>query len=685
LLYDVTGNAKDLEESIAAGRQALDLLPIAVFRKSELLNQLSSSLRDRYLRTGDLSDLESAIKLSRQALAAAPQTPGGRAIHLLSLGIGLRMRYEQHEEGVDLAEAIKLLEEALASTSGSARERGEILDSLGASLFSRYVKSDDCADLQKSIEYWEAAAKLIPAPSPQHAGCLNNAAGGLLARFARAGDASDLEKAIAFSRQAVALAPGTAASRVSYLGNLAVALGKRYDQTGKSEDLQEARRGFHEAASLGLECSAGTSLTTSLTWADWAFLRKSWAEASEAFALAFRAVDRLLVNQMLRVGKETWLAEAQDLPSHAAFVRAEIDDLEGAIEALEHGRLRLLAEAQERTRIDLEKLRETEHADLYEAFRSATQRADQMESRYRPGHPEDDWVIDAGLKAAHASVQRAAAAIRQVPGYDDLFRAPQFEQIHGTLTSDQAVGVYLTVTHVGGLALLVVPGGVRKVWLDFDRAELVDRLAKRDQGRITGGYAPTLFEPSRLSKELDEFLPWLGKRIIEPVLNALQMVASPPMGEDQYAPSVFLVPTGYLGLLPLHACYHELAGMRRAALQDCTFSYVLSAGTLAHSRAALKSASSAKPSLLAIGNPLPLPEGTNSLDFARIEVERVARLFDGSSELLCETQATLAGLEARLGQTTHLHLSCHARFYPNQPLLRVCCSAAEKSYSLATC
>lgn len=668
LRYDISGNAKDLEESIATGRQALDLLPVALSHKTDILNRLSSTLRDRYLRTGDLNDLESAINLSRQALAAAPQEPERRAVHLLSLGIGLRMRYEQKKEEGDLTEAIRLLEEALASTSGSTGERGEILDSLGGSFALRYALSDDLGDLQKSIGYWEDAGKLTPESSPQHAHSLNNLAAGLLARFHRAKDAVDLEQAVAISRQAVAITRARAPSRVSSLTNLALALGKRYDQTGKPKDLSEARCCFRDAASLGLDCNLSTSLTASLWWADWAFFRKSWSESSEAFALAFRAVDGLLDNQMSRVGKETWLGKAQELAADAAFVRAKIDDLEGAVEALEHGRLRLLAEAQERSRLELEKLRETGHADLYDAFQSATQRAHQLESRWRPGQAADDWVIDVGFKAAHASERKAIAAIRQVPDYDDLFGAPQFEQIHGTLTSEGAVGAYLTVTRAGGVALIVLPEGVRKVWLDFDRAELMNRLVKRDGGRITGGYLPALFEPSRLSEELDECLPWLGKKIIEPVLDALRLIASPPLEDNQLAPSVSLVATGYLGLLPLHACYHELAGKQRAALKDCTFSYVLSARALAHARAALKSAPSTTPSLLAVANPLPLPQGTNSLPFARLEVERIARLFAGSSELLGETRATYAELEPRLGRTTHLHLACHARFNPNHPL-----------------
>ena len=667
LLYDVTGERQDLEDSIAASRQALDLLSVAPFRKIDLLNQLSSSLRDRYSHTGDLLDLESAINLSQQALDAAPKDPRSRAIHLLSLALGLQLRYDQNHDDADLAHAISLLDEALTAPSLPVLERVEVLSTLAAFLFFRSKKLDDAGDLNKSIDYWDQAVKLAPPTAPQYLHTLNGWAGVLMARFDREQNTADVDQAIELFGKALALAPETNVGRATYLGNLAIALGKRYEKSGQPEDLDQARRHFRDSVTLGLKCRPGLALKDSLVWADWAFLRRSWAEASEAFALSFQAVDDLLRNQMSRSGKETWLAGAQDLASHAAFVRARIGDLRGAVEALEHGRARLLAEAQERSRIDLEKLRESGHADLYEALQIAVHQADRLESSYRAGQAADDWAVDAGLKAAQARLQSAATAIRQIPGYDDLFAAPEFDQIHRALTADGGVAVYLTVTRAGGVALIVRSEGVRRVWLDFDSADLVHRLVQRDQGRVTGGYGPALFNASRLSGELDELLPWLSKKVIEPLLSELGIGASPPLPDDQPAPSVLLVPTGYLGILPLHACSHELAGAPRAALKDCAFSYVLSAGSLAQSRAQVASAGFDL-SLLAIGNPLPLPQGFKSLTFARVEVERIARLFRGRSELLCESQATREELAKRLGFATHLHFACHAQFNANQPL-----------------
>jgi CHAT domain-containing protein len=73
--------------------------------------------------------------------------------------------------------------------------------------------------------------------------------------------------------------------------------------------------------------------------------------------------------------------------------------------------------------------------------------------------------------------------------------------------------------------------------------------------------------------------------------------------------------------------------------------------------------------LLAVSNPLPLPGGWNALDYAEVEVGAIGRFFSaGSRRILPGEQATVNAVERGLAGATHLHLACHGRFDPNEPL-----------------
>ena len=100
---------------------------------------------------------------------------------------------------------------------------------------------------------------------------------------------------------------------------------------------------------------------------NWALGRKAWAEAVQAYRYGFAASERLIAVQLLRGQKEAWLREVQGLPGRGAYVLAKTSDLRGAVVALEAGRARLLAEALEESRRDLERLEEMGHKGAFGA------------------------------------------------------------------------------------------------------------------------------------------------------------------------------------------------------------------------------------------------------------------------------------------------------------------------------
>ena len=104
--------------------------------------------------------------------------------------------------------------------------------------------------------------------------------------------------------------------------------------------------------------------------------------------------------------------------------------------ALEQGRARLLAEALEESRRDLERLAERGHGELLARYRAAAD-ADARRCRRsaaaaggadEPPGSASGLAAEA-LEAARAELDAAIAAIREVAGYEDFFRPPTWEKI----------------------------------------------------------------------------------------------------------------------------------------------------------------------------------------------------------------------------------------------------------------
>jgi CHAT domain-containing protein len=120
---------------------------------------------------------------------------------------------------------------------------------------------------------------------------------------------------------------------------------------------------------------------------------------------------------------------------------------------------------------------------------------------------------------------------------------------------------------------------------------------------------------------------------------------------------VLLMPQGELSLLPLHAAWREVKGVKRAFLDDYTVSYVPSGYALSISHLRWQELRRQERSLLVVINP------TTDLAFTSAEGEAIAAFFaPAARKALVEAKATKeAVVQAAPGQT-YLHFSCHG-FY----------------------
>ncbi len=234
-------------------------------------------------------------------------------------------------------------------------------------------------------------------------------------------------------------------------------------------------------------------------WGNWALERRGWQEAADAYGYGRQAMDRLFQGQIDRVAKESWLKEAQGLPANAAYALARLGRLEEAVEVLEGGRARLLAEALEGNRRDLERLETLGHGDLLARYRAAADRIAGLQAQAGPpagGQTYEpaalrDFAAFSQVMAAARELDAAIAAIRQVPGYEDFFLPPTFEKIRQAAPGRAAL-VYLVTTAVGSVALAVqgqTGGLVSALWLDdLTEAELSEVLAGPSPEPELGGY-----------------------------------------------------------------------------------------------------------------------------------------------------------------------------------------------------
>ena len=655
-----TGDPADLEQAIAAIQEAIKLTPANSADLFLRLNNLAIGMHHRYLLSGDLAYLDEAIDLWRRVESLVPAHSIERPRMLHELGKGLYDRYLRRHHREDLKAVIDAWEEAekLAPTGSS---RSIFLNALGNGLLQRYELDKNINDLNRAIQAWEQGLELTAPGSPSRPLRLNSLGIGLRNRFGVLHSTADIDQAVTNLQEAANLAEGTPTYPVA-LSNLANALSDRYAASAKPEDLAGAVAAWKGACEAGLTLRPEAALAASRTWGEFAAQRQQWADAARAYQYGATAVENLFRAQLLRGNKETWLHEARGLHARGAYAYAVAGDAKLAVQMLEQGRARLMADAMERDRARLEQLPALGFAELYQQYTRAAQRisrgsVQEIEERKPPSQEEVSELRD-----AHEGLDKTIAAIQRIPGYEDLFRALSFEQIRRILaTPDVRAGVYLLVTEFGGAALAVDATGAQYIPLPLRHDKLISLLVQVSGDRATG-YFPGQMGQGSLPAALKDLLPSIGELIAAPVAAGLR--ASEEVKEP--VPGLVLIPTGIMGLLPLHAASYSVGGNTRSLIDEFAVSYTPSARVLSYARDGLQPSASGAATFLGISNPA--SQGAPVLQFASMEVDEIATFFPTLAKVLTKDDASLALVEPELDKAVYLHFACHGRFRVDDPL-----------------
>ncbi len=640
--YQRTGAVGDLDAGIQCYQQAVALTPTDATDRAMFLTNLGTGLRDRYQRTGAVGDLDAGIQRFQQAVVLTPADAPNKAMFLTNLGNGLRDRYQRTGVVGDLDAGIECFQQAVALTPTDAPNKAMYLNNLGTGLTDRYQRTGAMGDLDVGIECFQQAVALTPTDAPNKAMYLNNLGTGLTDRYQRTGAMGDLDVGIECFQQAVALTPTDAPNLPGHLVNLGNGLKDRYQRTGAVVDLDAGIQCFQQAAQRGLEMAMEVTLGSASNWLHWAFTRQSWPEVTEAHSYAYEAGQHLLKVQLFRAHKESWLKEMQGLASQSAYAFTKLNQLKEAVVALERGLARLLSEALQRDRANLEQLKTTGYTDLYNRYQDIV-------DRY---HWAQLQQVDA-LKTAQADLDKTIEDIRQVPGYEDFLTPVEFELIQAA--AQETPLVYILTTSAGGLALIVKKEEITPVWLP----NLEDTFAGYWEAYIQWRNNPTdqnLRHHWHTTIETTTQQLWTA--VMQPVINAL-----PP---DTH--HLTLIPVGRLNLLPWHAAWTEDDATGRCyALDKLTIAYAPNAVTVTQCQPWAKLTT--VPKLLAISEPHPQPPTAGSLHYSRYATPAICSLFPDNTQQLARTQATVAAVTAQLREAHTLwYFYCHGLTNFEEPL-----------------
>lgn len=399
---------------------------------------------------------------------------------------------------------------------------------------------------------------------------------------------------------------------------------------------------------------------------------RHWTEAVAAYRIAMQATENVYQASLLSISKE--LALTPTLYPNACYALARAEQWQEAIGTLELGRARTLNEALERDHAGLEAIRSKgkEGEDAYSYYQQAANEVRNAEIAaarviefeiVKDQLPRNDLWKQASV--ARTNLKKAIERIRSI---SPDFLVPRsidkiIRDIADAVRSNQPL-VYILATQNGGLAFIIYRIGLSEqakisvLWLD--------KLYEYESVRVPLNHWRSCYATWKDSPPEDELAAlkkWgqvtsdithqLWNSIMEQLMIALRQIEA-----DQ----AVLIPTGLLGLLPLHAAWNLAQdGSRRYALDEIAFAYAPSASVLKRVQEWADTVEDKQ--LFAVGNP------DGSLPHSETEIAAVAEYFSYPPPWLAPgKQATYNTVEHALPKCDVYHFACHAKGDELNPL-----------------
>lgn len=666
--FEWSGEPADLDEAVELARAAVRDVPLDHPRRDICLADLNAAMQTRFDRFGSSADLDEAVAAARSAVETTPEGHPYRGMYLSMLGVALRVRFERTGDRTGAEEALERSRAAVRATPAGNHNRTLYLSNLGLAAYRHFGQTGAIADLDESIDSFRAALDEGGPGSASRAIALSNLSLVFRVRFDATGAPADLDESISSAREAVEAAPAGDARLASYLAILAVGLVQR---SGSAADLDDAM-----AAALAASRVTSAQPTVRI-WAAWIVgsvaARMDRARAAELLESAVRLLPETAPRRLDRTDQERMLAPLSGIAGDAAALALADDTAPPgeaaahALRLLELGRGVLLSQALD-TRSDLADLHAA-HPELAARFVALRDRFDAQPAAV--GDPSSALLTDGptGDRAHLATAFEAVLAeIRGTEGFRTFLLPPGPKQLMHAAREGPVVVVNVSWYRCD--AILVRPAGIASVTLPrLNGEELPDRLAafRRAVGiahdSVVGGV-----ERRAAQHAIDQVLEWLWDAVAEPILDALGHRAPPPNGAEW--PRLWWVPTGLLGLLPLHAAGYHRDGSGRTVMDRVVSSYSPTVRALGYARERANQPGPEDRTLIVAMSSTP---GYHSLHYVEEEA-RVVQAHLPESRLLSHSgDSGDHGLPTRSAVLTWLdgsaiaHFACHGIAHPTDP------------------
>ena len=395
------------------------------------------------------------------------------------------------------------------------------------------------------------------------------------------------------------------------------------------------------------------------------YQQEEWQEASIHFQEAIDISEEILSGCYTEPGQEAEVGKNRNLYSHAVFSLLKQKRFAEALETLEKGKARMLNEALGWKEMQVATL----SLEKQEAWQWARDQLIQLEAKSRLSMQYPEARNQAHLGRQLADAYRHQAMLRdEVPNLP--IRELNLAAIFAEIPANGAL-ILPVVTPKGGAAF-VLPHGLdlmseaHIVTLDELTVSRLSELLVANAGdggwlKIYGDWQQGAFRLSEgiLQDELDQLTATLWEILMGPIHVRLQ-----ELGVPKKAP-VVIIPSGWLGLFPLHAAFRISGGQRQTFGEDFTVSLAPSVRVLRICRQRLAQSQRQGDLFFAVANP------TGDLQFAGIECRVLAEMFQekvsGTAVILPESKASRANVVHGLHGSNYHHYSCHGQFHWRDP------------------
>ena len=329
----------------------------------------------------------------------------------------------------------------------------------------------------------------------------------------------------------------------------------------------------------------------------------------------------------------------------AAHAMVRAGRLEGAITTLELGRTRELGLLTLTEDIDLEAL-----SQLDPSLRAEVE---ELASDFRA----DILGTNKGSESDRSErLARIRAALQRTPTFEEAFSPPTLGEV-GRVVQPQRPLVYLGSAPKGSFAIIVGKDHDGRIELEAVHApdctsQAIAYLAigLGTDGSVVPSYlAAQLHRPDLLDAAIESLSPLVGEKLLKPLVDSLIR---------RGVSGITLVPTGLLGLMPLHAItWSGTASNPRSLLDSFDVRFAPSARLqlACIQRASMRDGDPIR--FVGIANPLP---HSDPLEGAELEIELVRRFVPtGDLSILRGEAATKERVLEALPSATHVHFACH--------------------------